>query len=299
MARVEAQLEDVRNFLQVGLVPPNDVLTVEAERISTGRALDRGSQTASRSSRADLRRLLDLPAGTIVELVSRLDAASLDESSRVELLIEEATTARADRTGTGASAVGRGCARRGQRAPVSGPWSCSRVATTTLGQIPASSPGRDTWQRSWDASVSLSWRLWDGGRTSARVAEADARQAAMPGAVAGLRQPSRSRGATAIVGFSRRRRAAIPAATEAVRSAAEARRVVDERFAAGVATSTDALDAQTVLLQAELDRTRSPGQLHAAGRSPTRASDRTVNDPARAIRGRRAHTDVRRLHGGR
>jgi outer membrane protein TolC len=32
---------------------------------------------------------------------------------------------------------------------------------------------------------------------------------------------------------------------------------VQERFAAGVATATDLLDAQVALLQAELDRTRA------------------------------------------
>ena len=52
------------------------------------------------------------------------------------------------------------------------------------------------------------------------------------------------------------------AASDAVRSAAEARRVVGERFNAGVATSTDVLDAQVALLQIGLDRT----QVSAAAR---------------------------------
>ena len=47
------------------------------------------------------------------------------------------------------------------------------------------------------------------------------------------------------------------AAADGVRSATEARRVVGERFAAGVATSTDVLDAEIAVLQAELDRTRA------------------------------------------
>jgi len=42
-----------------------------------------------------------------------------------------------------------------------------------------------------------------------------------------------------------------------VRAAAEAHRVLGERFAAGVATNTEVLDAQTAMLQAELDRTRA------------------------------------------
>jgi outer membrane protein TolC len=52
-------------------------------------------------------------------------------------------------------------------------------------------------------------------------------------------------------------RAAIEAASDGVKAALEARRVLRERFAAGVATSTEVLDAETALLQAELDRTRA------------------------------------------
>jgi len=51
-----------------------------------------------------------------------------------------------------------------------------------------------------------------------------------------------------------------------VRSATEARRVLAERFSAGVATNTDVLNAQVALLQAELDLTRAlaNAQLNAA-----------------------------------
>ena len=52
-------------------------------------------------------------------------------------------------------------------------------------------------------------------------------------------------------------RAAVAAADDAVRAATEARRVVAERYQAGVATQTEVLDADVALLQAELDRTRA------------------------------------------
>ena len=58
--------------------------------------------------------------------------------------------------------------------------------------------------------------------------------------------------------------AAIPVAREAVTAAVEARRVVGERFTAGVATSTEVLDAQTAVLQAELERTRTVASAHLA-----------------------------------
>ena len=51
--------------------------------------------------------------------------------------------------------------------------------------------------------------------------------------------------------------AMVRAASDAVRSATEARRVVTDRFGAGVATSTDVLVAQVALLETELTRTRA------------------------------------------
>jgi outer membrane protein TolC len=52
-------------------------------------------------------------------------------------------------------------------------------------------------------------------------------------------------------------RAAVAAADDAVRAAAEARRVVTERYRVGVVTQTEVLDVDVALLQAELDRTRA------------------------------------------
>jgi outer membrane protein TolC len=69
-------------------------------------------------------------------------------------------------------------------------------------------------------------------------------------------------------------RAAVDAANDAVRSATEARRVLGERFAAGVATSTDVLDSQVALLQAELDRTQAIANAHLADARLSRALGR-------------------------
>jgi len=69
-------------------------------------------------------------------------------------------------------------------------------------------------------------------------------------------------------------RAAVAAALDAVNAAAEARRVVGERFASGVATSTDVLDAQVALLQAELDRTQALASVKLAEARLNRALGR-------------------------
>jgi outer membrane protein TolC len=117
-------------------------------------------------------------------------------------------------------------------------------------------PRADEWRSSWDVGVSLTWNAWDAGRTRAEVAES-----------VSLGQVARERLAdfdTTLALEIRQRtleldsaRAQIAAAEEGVRASTEARRVVQERFAAGVATATDLLDAQVALLEAELDRTRA------------------------------------------
>jgi outer membrane protein TolC len=49
----------------------------------------------------------------------------------------------------------------------------------------------------------------------------------------------------------------LAAAGDAVTSAMESRRVIGDRFTAGVATSTDVLVAQVQLLESQLARTRA------------------------------------------
>jgi outer membrane protein TolC len=134
-------------------------------------------------------------------------------------------------------------------------------------------PREDAWRTSWDASVNVSWPLFDGGRARGEMAEAAALTRATQERLAEF-------DATLAVEIRQRlservsSRAAIDAATDAVRSAAEARRVVGDRFAAGVATSTDVLDAQVALLQAELDRTQAVASARLADARLARALGR-------------------------
>jgi outer membrane protein TolC len=102
----------------------------------------------------------------------------------------------------------------------------------------------------------VSWSLWDGGRRKAEQAEAAAATRALTARGADFDRQLAFEVEQRRLGLDSAF-AAIAATGEGVRAALEAWRVVGERFAAGVATSTDVLDAQTALLQAELDRTRA------------------------------------------
>ena len=134
-------------------------------------------------------------------------------------------------------------------------------------------PRKPEWNTSWDASLNVSVPIFDGGRTSAETAEAAANTRAAEARLAEFD--------TMITLEIRQRlteietsRAAVAAADDTIRAATEARRVVGDRFSAGVATSTDVLDAQVALLQAELDRTQALAAVRLAEARLSRALGR-------------------------
>ena len=124
-------------------------------------------------------------------------------------------------------------------------------------------PRKGEWQESWDVGVSVNWNFWDFGRAKSQAAEAAAAATAVRERIAEF---------DSIVAADIRQRlldlessqAMVRAANDAVRSAAEARRVVTDRFGAGVATSTDVLVAQVALLETELTRTRALANVRLA-----------------------------------
>jgi outer membrane protein TolC len=252
LTRVEAQLQDVRNQLEAGLIPPNDVLSVEAQR-SRQQMLSIQASATRDVAQAALGRLIGVPPGTAVE--PRIPDTLVPEAGAIDVLVAEARQNRRERNSL---IEGITAAEERQRAAAagSGPTIAANGGVDYANPNPRIFPRAGVWQPAWDASINLNWPLFDGGRTKAEVAEAAAGVRAARARLAEfdtileveVRQRWSELGAA---------RAAIVAAEDAVRAATEARRVAGERFAAGVATSTDTLDAQVALLQAGLDRTQA------------------------------------------
>jgi outer membrane protein len=270
VARVGAHLRDVRNQLAAGLVPPSDVFTVEAQE-SRQRMLAVQAQARRDVAEAELGRLAGVAAGTAVAAAAALVAPPAPTAS-LEALVDVARQQRPERAALvkRASAAGeRGRAAAAAARPTVGVGGGLDYANPN----PRIFPREQAWRTSWDASVNVSWPLFDGGRARSEVAEAAALARATEARLADfddvlaveIRQRLREIDAS---------RAAIDAASDAVRSAAEARRVLGERFAAGVATSTDVLDAQVALLQAELDRTQEIANAQLADARLARALGR-------------------------
>jgi len=248
----DAHLGDLRTRLQQGMIPPNDVLTAEAQR-SRQRLLAIEAANLRKIAEADLRRLIGAEGIFAVEPVIAVDAPALTPDAVAALT--EARKQRPER-----QALARRAEASKDREQAIGATARPQLTVAAGYDVakpnPHIFPRTDAWRDSWDASVNLTWSLWDGGRRHAEQAEAQANTRALTARAADFDRQ---------LAFEVEQRtldvesaaAAIEPAEEGVRSAVEARRVVGERYNAGVATTTEMLDAQTAVLQAELDRTRA------------------------------------------
>lgn len=270
LRRVDAHLTDVRNRQAVGLVPPNDVLTAQAQR-SRQEVLLIEARARRDTAMADLARLVGLPADAVLAPEAALTPA-VPPAESTSALIERAKADRPERKAIGQRATAVS-ARHDAAAAGAKPQVSVAGGFDYSSPNPRHFPRSEDWRTSWDAGVSLAWSLWDGGRVRAQMAEAAAVEH-------GLRERLAELDTRIEVDVLQRRLelesslAAIKATEDGVRSAAEARRVVTDRFNAGVATSTDVLDAQTDLVTAELERTRALAQSRLAEARLARALGR-------------------------
>jgi outer membrane protein TolC len=271
VSRVDAQLSDIRSRFEAGFVPPNDVLTVEAQRArEEGQRLEAVNLAAS--AEADLARLIDAPAGARIDLEATLTPAAGQPVEVTPELLQEARQNRPERAALDARINAADNRVRAAHAGVL-PTVSFVSGVDYARPNPHIFPREESWKSSWDVGVTVGWSLWDGGRTRAEVAETSFEAVAARERLADFD--------TTLALDVRQRlldldtaRAQIGAAEQGIKSAAEARRVVQERFAAGVATTTDLLDAQVALLQAELDRTRALANTRLASARLDRALGR-------------------------
>lgn len=262
---LDTHLADLRSRFTQGLIPPNEVSSAETE-VSRGRGLAIEASSTRAIAEADLQRLLGLEGEAPIEPVGALappaEAGGDLPAGAPAAMIARALTLRPERRALG-QRIEVFKAREAAAAAANRPQVALGAGYDYARPNPRIFPRMGAWRESWDASVSATWLLFDGGRRRAEVAEA---LAGVRGAEAKAAEFDRQ------AGFEVRQRrleleasrTAVGVADAGVASAAEARRVVGERFTAGVAITSDVLDAELALLQARLDRTRTLANLRLA-----------------------------------
>jgi outer membrane protein TolC len=275
LERSDASLETTRARVESGVLPPNDVLTAEAQRARQNVQLIQARNDEALAE-AMLARLVDAELGRPIVVSTPVDRPLADAEALAALpaadLLTRAREARPER---------QALADRGTslRAAADAARSSSRPQLSVLAGVeparpnPRFVPRVDEWNTGWDLGVNATWTLFDGGRARAEQAGALAEAEAVQHRIADF---------DALVAVEVRQRlldvstarAALAASGQAVTAAAEARRVLNERFLVGVATNIEVLDADMAWLEAELEHAR----LQASLRLSEARLVRTVGD---------------------
>ena len=253
LEREDAWVGDVQARVDAGVLPPNDVLSAQAQRAreavqliqATNNAAVADMRTGSAARRRAGRRSSRRRAWTKRSRAPRICGAIDRGRARGDRPREQ----RAERVEPDGAPVRRCSPAPAPARPAPDRRSARSPASSRRGPTSDSCRDRSVEDVSWDLGIE---------RHVAALRRRQVRAPTRPPPRAGgVRRAShrtnsiprlalevRQRCSTSIAS-----RAALAASGEAVAAATEARRVVSERFAAGVATSTDVLDAQLALLR--------------------------------------------------
>jgi len=274
ITRTQAHVTEVSQRYSAGLVPPNDVSSATAQD-ARARVLAIEARTQRDVSMAELARLIGVAPDQLIEPTANLARATTtltDQPLAIGPLVESALETRQERR----ALQQRVAAANAQRAAAA----AGRLPTIqVLGGAdyarpnPKIFPREDRFQNSWDAGVGISWPLFDGGRTAAEVAQAAAMTRAASERLADFDSQLSVEVRQRVLEIESAV-AAVTAANSGVTAAADARRVVGERYQAGVIAEIDVLDTEYALLQAQLDLTRAQAAVRLAEAHLTRALGR-------------------------
>ena len=266
----QAHLKDARNRERFGLAARNEVLAVEVEHERAELRRLR-AENAAEMAEANLVSLLQLPPGAVVEPTETL-ASQPPLLEDLEGLVQQAIAARPEREGLVARARAAEAAVRVARAtnrPQLGLSAGYLYANPNRNFVPPD----ESWRSSWDVGVQVSLQVFDGGRSSASVARAQAHVEALRQRLDDVERRIRLEVTGAHLQL-RAAHAATRVAEGAVAAGQESRRVSADRYREGVLPSSELLDAEIALLDAGLERTRALADARLADAQLDRAVGR-------------------------
>lgn len=252
LATADQSLSDVRARVEAGFLPPNDVSRSEAQRARSELMLVEARGRVENVT-VDLARLIGLDAPAPIEPADALEGVPAS-STDAPALVTEALSQRPELAAITARATGIE-ARLDAIAATRKPTVAFASGYDVARPNPRIFPRQEKWEDSFDITLNVSWQLWDSGRAKADRAEAVANQAALTERRRDVETQIAADVRKSSLDLATSRAALVPARL-AVTAAQETRRVVNDRFEAGVATTLDVLDAQLAQMQAELERTR-------------------------------------------
>ncbi len=249
-----AHVKTADNFYKVGMIPVNDLLKAEVELGNASHDLVK-ARNASTLSRAVLNSLLARPVEASLEVEDILDyrpeSHDFDQclkdalEKRPELALIAVNIKQADQ--------GVRLARSKMFPQVSLSWEYIKEGDgMEVDGSPYHEPNR------WDLMVGATWTFWEWGKTHYEIKENESIKYQLNDTLNSLKDRIGLEVRQAVLSLEEAEKN-IPISRKAVEQAEENLRVSEERYRAKVATSTEVLDAQTLLTQA---RTNYYGALY-------------------------------------
>jgi outer membrane protein TolC len=272
VASYDAHLKDAQNRFELGLAARSELLAVQVERDRAELARLQEDNRAEVAN-ANLVRLVGLPPDARITPTEPVPgAAPPGDREGVEGLVAAALQARPEVAALRARFSAAEAQARVQRAGslpqanAFGSYDYARPNSRIL-------PLVDEWKGTWSVGVSVSLTAFDGGRTSAAVAQARAQAEGVRHQLQDLEQRIRLEVTSRWLDLASAE-AALTVAERNVLAAQESVKVESDRYREGVGASSDLLDAETRRLRAGLDLTLAVTDLQVARAGLDRAVGR-------------------------
>lgn len=245
VASLDSHVQVARNFYKVGMIPINDLLKAEVELANAQYNLVK-AQNSSLLSRSAFNIVLAREINKPVEVEDILNYRP--ESGDFETYLNRALKNRPD-----IKAIDTSILQAEQAVRLAGSTSYPEVSLVydyiKEGDHPDVSGSNFHEGDRWQSMAVLSWTFWEWGKTRSAVREKESLKIQLLQNRSALRDQISLEIKQAILSLSEAEKN-IPTTEKAVEQAEENFRVSEERYKAQVTTSTEVLDAQTLLTQA-------------------------------------------------
>ncbi len=247
LLQTEKHLTDTKNFLENGLVTQNDLLKFEVQYSNT-KLLQIDAQNNLDIARMAFNQALGLPIDSKTEIETE-DIVNVLNDDKIETLISEAKNNRNElkslKNRVEASDYNITAANSGWFPSVylSGNFYYNRPNQRIM-------PTKDEFKDTWDIGVALSWDLWNWGYTSAQSTQAEQVKIQTETSFSQLNDAIEIEVYQNYLTYTRANEK-ISVSKAGLDQSKENYRTMKEKYNAQLATSTDLIDAEAAVLQAE------------------------------------------------
>jgi len=245
---LEAHLSVAKNFYKVGMIPVNDMLKAEVELANAQHTYIK-AQNDARLARVSFNVLLSRSVDDAFDIEDILVYTA--ESPDFDDCLEKALNARPEIKSLDLSdnQIDQQIIQAKSKHYPTAAFTYSYIKA---GDTPDVSGSDFKEANSWQATVGLSWTFWDWDKTKNSVRQTESRKRQLSQTRKTLEDGIRLQLKQAILNLKEAEEK-IPTAKKAVEQAEENLRVSEQRYKAQVTTSTEVLDAQTLLSQARMN----------------------------------------------